>query len=70
MEFERPNHWTTLARGMKMRVVGTRYVINVARPNACAPGNLRRAKAYPAITPRVMEMKEVKNATKKLFQSQ
>ncbi len=55
---------------MKRSVVGTRYVMKVARPNPLAPGNFRRARAYPAMIPRVSEIIAVKNDTKKLFRSQ
>src|SRR5512136_2105854 len=66
-ELESPKDWTTRARGMKMRVVGTRYVMKVARPKACAPGNFRRASAYPAMMPKAMEMNAVRKETKKLL---
>src|SRR5512147_2600646 len=67
MELDRPKDWTTRARGMKMSVVGTRYVTNVASPKAWAPGNFRRASAYPAMMPKAMEMNAVRNETKKLL---
>ncbi len=38
MELDSPRDWTTLARGMKMRVVGTRYVMKVARPKGRTSG--------------------------------